>query len=203
MSQAPIFESVFGVPWETLPPVMQKHYAVRAHSRDRVVVTGTMNIRRGLLIRLLSPVLKLIGALVPYDGTGIPVTVTFYSGPGDSAFHFDRVFNFTDKPPFRFHSRLEAGRDREMIEFMRGGIGWRAVYQANGPRVALQHRGYVWRVGRFLVPVPLTWIIGKGAAEEEALTDDTFKMWMTITHPVFGESYRYEGNFRVTEVTHG
>jgi hypothetical protein len=84
---------------------------------------------------------------------------------------------------------------------MRGGLGWRSRYLAHGDHVALEHVGYYWKVGRWLLPMPmLTWFLGRGAAEEEALSDNTFKMWMTVTHPLFGEAYRYEGIFEIAEV---
>ncbi len=182
---------------------MQKHYAVRADSKDRVVVSGTMNIRRSRLIRILSPLLKLFGALVPYDGQNIPVTVAFYSGIGSKVFHFDRVFDFVDKPSFRFHSKLEQTSGSEVIEFMRFGIGWRAIYRASEKHIFLTHVGYVWRIGSLLIPLPLAWIIGKGAAQEDVLNDETFRMWMTVTHPIFGESYRYDGVFKIAEASYG
>ena len=203
MPQAPIFEGIFGRPLSGLPPVMQKHYGVRADSADRVTVEGVMNIHRGWLIRLMSPFLRLFGALVPYDGKDIPVTVAFYSGPGEMAFHFDRSFHFPGKQVYRFHSRLQPVSGDEVVEVMRGGIGWRCAYEAEGKHIRLHHRGYVWRIGRFLIPLPLALILGKGAAGEEVLTDDTFSMWMTITHPLFGENYRYEGTFKIAGVTLG
>jgi hypothetical protein len=201
MSKPFIFEDIFQLPWRELPPVMQKHYAVRPDSQDRVVVRGMMSIRRSRWVRWLSPLLRMFGALVPWDGSGVPVTVNFYSGEGSSAFHFDRVFNLPGRSPFRFHSRLEPIKGNEVIEVMRGGLGWRSRYLARGNHIVLEHVGYYWKVGRWLLPMPmLTWVLGRGAAEEEALSDDTFKMWMTVTHPLFGEAYRYEGVFEIAEV---
>jgi hypothetical protein len=164
MPQAPIFQSIFDVPWAELPPVMQKHYAVRADSEDRVVASGTMNIKQSRFIRFLSPLIKVFGALVPYEGKDIPVTVAFYSGRGSKVFHYDRVFNFADRPPFRFHSKVEQVSGHETVEFMRFGIGWRAAYRVNGKHVTFSHRGYVWRICGVLLPVPLAWVIGRGAA---------------------------------------
>jgi hypothetical protein len=203
MSKAPIFQSIFGVPWSDLPSVMQKHYAVRPDSHDRVVVRGTMTISRSRLMRLLAPLLRFFGALVPYDGEGIPATVTFTSGPGSSDFHFDRIFEPPGKPAFLFHSRLVQISESDVIELMRFGIGWRSRYRIDGNHVSLSHIGYFWRIGKMLIPLPMTWILGRGAAAEDVVNDNSFTMWMTITHPLLGEIYRYEGIFEVTEVTCG
>jgi hypothetical protein len=203
MSNEPLFQSIFGKPWSDLPPVMRQHYAVRADSQDEVVVDGVMTIRRGLITRILSPILRRLGSLPAHDGHDIPVRVRFYSGKNSHSFHFDRLFKFPDRDPVRFHSHLEPVSGHEVIEFMTGGIGWRAHYSAEGDKIRLRHIGYVWRIGPLRLPVPLKWILGVGQAEEEALSDDRFRMWMAITHPFFGESYRYDGTFRITSVTYG
>ncbi len=90
-----------------------------------------------------------------------------------------------------------------MIEVMCSGIGWRSLYQMTGNHISLSPIGYYWRFGNRNVPLPLTWIIGACAASEDVLTDNTFKMQMTITHPIFGETYRYEGTFEIAEVSCG
>lgn len=198
-----IFQSIFGEAWNLLPLVMQKHYAVRSGSNDKVVVEGTMDIERSWLARLLSPLLRLCGALVPYSGKDVPVTVCFSSPPGSRAFIFDRVFHFPGHAPCRFHSRMEQIRIDEVVEFMRFGIGWRLRYGWDGQRVRLHHAGYVWRIFGVLIPLPLELLIGKGSAWEEPVDDHTFRMWMGVIHPVWGQTYSYSGTFRVTEVCCG
>ena len=39
----PIFKSIFGSSWESLPDVMKKHYANRPNSDDRVEVIGKID----------------------------------------------------------------------------------------------------------------------------------------------------------------
>jgi hypothetical protein len=197
MAEAPIFQGIFGIPWVDMPPVMQKHYAVRAYSADRARAVGVMNIRRSRLIRLLSLFLKIFGALVPLDGDDIPTTVDFYSGPQEKAFHFDRSFDRPGQKPFRFHSRLEQVAGHDVVEYMRFNVGWRSTYYMHGNRVEMTHIGYVWRLGKFLVPLPFTLLLGKGAAWEEVIDAESFRMCMTVTHPLFGEAYRYEGVFKM------
>lgn len=152
-------------------------------------------------MRLLSPLLNVFGALLPFDGEKIPAKVTFYSGLKTADFHFDRTVEPPGRPAFRFQSKLVQMSGNDVVEFMRFGIGWRAHYTISGNRVSLRHIGYVWRIGTVLIPLPLSFFIGAGSAAEEALTENSFKMWMAITHPVFGETYRYEGTFDIAEVT--
>ncbi len=200
---SPLFQSVFGEAWEHLPPVMRKHYDVRPGSNDMVVVEGALDVERSRLARLLSPVLRLYGALMPYSGKQVPVTVRFTSPPGTRHFVFDRVLRFPGHSPYRFHSHMEHRKNDEMVEFMRFGIGWRSRYAWDGQRVRLHHAGYVWRIFGLFIPLPLELLLGRSDAWEEPLSDDSFRMEMAVVHPWFGKTYSYGGTFRVTEVCHG
>jgi len=182
--------------------MMQRRYGVRPGSDDRVTVAGVLHVKLSPLARLLSPFLKIAGALVPYEGENIPVTVRFYSTPGQRDFHFDRSFQLPARS-YRFHSRMEPLPGGEMIEFMRFGLGWRFWYGVEGGKVVLKHRGYVSRVFGLLIPLPLEYVMGHGYAEEEATSDTGFRMHFAVTHPWLGYAYGYGGDFTVTEWPHG
>ena len=196
----PIFARIFGASWASLPPALRKHYANRPFTCDVVVVDGTMNVETSWLIRLLGPVLRLSGALVPMAGHDIPVTVTFRSEPASNAFCLDREFRFAGRPPYRFRSRMVPSEGNAVIEWMPVGIGWHAGYAFDHNEVRLDHRGYVARVFGVHVPLPLHWVLGRGQAREQARDDDTFHMAMSLQHALFGKVYGYSGTFRIREV---
>jgi hypothetical protein len=188
-----IFQSVFGKDWNALPPVMQKHYAVREGGDDAVVVKGWLDVRIAWPVRMLS---KLLGVLVPYCGDRVPVTVTFTS-TSDGSFQFDRAFAFTGKPIHHFHSVMQPAGGGEVIEWMGYGVGWRCAYGWDGERVILAHRGYVLRLFGLRVPLPMELMLGRGYAEETPISDTRFAMWTHTKHPLFGEMFRYGGEFEV------
>lgn len=196
----PIFQPVFGKAWEQLPPALRKHYANRPYSHDVVTVEGTMSVRIAPAMRLLFPLLRLAGALVPHEGEDVPVTVYFRSEPESDAFCFERVFYFPGRKPYVFRSKMRPQGGDEMVDFMRFGIGWRGGYAWEGGRVKMRHKGYAWRMLGIVMPLPLEWLLGRGEAQEEAIGDDTFRMEMTITHPLLGNLYYYGGVLRVKEV---
>jgi len=196
----PIFARIFGASWASLPPALRKHYANRPFTRDVVVVDGRMSVETSWLIWLLGPLLRLSGALVPTAGDDIPVTVTFRSEPGSDAFCLDRAFRFAGRPPYQFRSRMVPAEGNAVIEWMPVGIGWHAGYAFENDQVRLDHRGYVARVFGAHVPLPLHWVLGRGEACEQALDDDTFRMAMSLQHPLFGKVYGYSGTFRIREV---
>ncbi|MGL9725607.1 MAG: DUF4166 domain-containing protein [Wolbachia sp.] len=52
-----------------------------------------------------------------------------------------------------------------------------------------------------LIKLPLELFLDKGYAEEEALSDNNFRIHMDIKHPIFGKVYSYTGEFSVSEAT--
>ncbi|MBN67213.1 MAG: hypothetical protein CMM94_06585 [Rickettsiales bacterium] len=194
MNEAPyIFQPIFGNDWERMPPVMRAHYGVRSASDDTVVVKGWLDVRMSWPVRIAS---RLLGVLVPYNGNKVPVQVTF-TGDAAGQFYFDRAFDFGARGVCHFRSVLQPVGGDEVMEWMGYGVGWRCAYQWNGERVILKHRGYVLRVFGRCVPLPLELLLGKGYAEETPISDTCFAMWTHTKHPLFGEMFRYAGEFEV------
>ncbi len=74
-------------------------------------------------------------------------------------------------------------------------------YLWKNEKVILRHKGYAVSLFGFFVPIPVTFFFGRTDAEEIALSNDTFGMSVTITHPLFGIAYEYKGQFRITKET--
>lgn len=196
----PIFQIIFGDQWEDLPQVLKDHYAVRAFSSDRVVVEGHLDVRVTWPVRIMS---RLTGMLVPYSGDAVPVKVVFSSGVNEAYLQLQRLFQFECKTDTYFQSRMEHIHGNIVVEFMRFGIGWKAAYDWDGSKVILSHVGYVWRIFGYLIPMPMELVIGRGYAEEVAISDNEFSMWTHSKHRLFGEMFGYSGKFKVTEVSCG
>ena len=86
-----------------------------------------------------------------------------------------------------------------MIEVMPSRLGWRMNYVWENQRVKLKHKGYVLYAFGHFIPVPLTFLIGEGNAEEIAIDDDHFDIIVTITHPWWEKIYEYKGRFALKE----
>jgi len=194
----PVFKSIFGKDWDSLPQVMKRHYANRPYTDETGIVEGVMKIESSPLGRLMTPFFRLAGTLVPYEGENIKATVMFTTTAHSDAFHFDRTFHFP-RGDYRFHSRMTPVGGNELVEYMRFGIGWRMAYAWTGDKVILSHRGYVWNIFGILLPLPLGLLMGKGYAEETPLDVDTFSMRMEIRHPLWGKIYGYSGLFKITQ----
>lgn len=195
----PIFKSVFAEDWHDLPPIMHKHYANRPFCDDKITATGLMTIEFGWLITIASPILKLLGLLVPYKGVDIPTTVEFLSSPKSSNFALNRSFNFPNKKPIKFVSKLVQLQDNLMVEEMNYGICWRHKFSYKNQKVILQHVGFSQKIFGKYIPIPIEFLIGKGYAEEVSISDNAFKMQMKLKHPIWGTLYTYKGQFEIKQ----
>lgn len=197
MNQAPIFRDIFGQDWEKLPPVIKRHYANRPYTNDRVEVEGTIDVLCKGPIRWLGTILALMGSIPPYSENNVPVTVTFTSGQRDKKFRFCREFNFKTRKAYSFNSYMIQIAKNEVAEISAGGLGWCMSYHWNDGKVILRHKGYVLRIGSFMIKLPLEMLMGCGYADEIAVDDETFDMCMNLTHDRFGKIYEYKGRFKI------
>lgn len=196
----PILQTVFQDKWQTLPTVLQRRYANRPFSHDVVTIDGFLTIEMSRLSTLMAPILRLTGTLVPYGGKNIPVTVQFRSERNSNACHFERTFRFSGRAPYPFNSTLRHVGGADLIETMPTGIGWQASYRVDAGMIRLAHRAYrISLFGRTL-RLPIEWLFGRTAAEEEAVDDNHFRMAMQIVHPLFGRVYSYHGTFEIISV---
>lgn len=195
----PIFKAVFGDNWDKIPEIIRKRYNLKPYSDDRLTVEGEMDVTYSPFVKLLLPFFRLFGALVPYQGKDIPVTVHFHSEPNSSAFCFDRIFNFPAKEPYHFRSKMFHLYGDNIIEYMRFGLGIKFRYEYDGHNtVYLRHAGYVWKVGKIMIPMPISLFLGEGFGEEIALTDNSFKMRAGTKHFLFGVTFEYRGSFKIS-----
>lgn len=193
------FKTIFAKQWDVMPNVLQRRYANATYSNDEVVVEGILDVHLSTWAKLLSPFLRICGALVPYADRNIPVTVRFNSELHSNAVWFNRTFNFANKSPYRFSSKWMPVKDETVIEFMRFGLGWKMRLHYDGKKVRMDHAGYIWQFGKYAIPLPFEFILGKGYATEEAISDDEFVMYFEILHPVFGKVFGYDGKFKLAQ----
>ena len=197
LKSEPIFKSIFGERWNELPPVMHKHYANRPYTNDEVIVDGALDVMCAGPIKLMGPLMKLMGQIPARNEKNVPVSVQFQSDLNSKAFNFVRTFNFKNGETYIFRSRMVQIKDNEVIEIMSFGLGWKMLYGWDGEKVVLNHNGYALRLFGHYIPIPLTLLLGKGYAEERVVDENTFDMTTHITHPWWGKIYEYKGRFKV------
>lgn len=199
MNADPIFKAVFGEDWDNLPPVMHKHYGNSPYSSDLTTVEGTLDVQCAGPIKFLAPLFWFMRGIPPYTEKNVPVSVSFESDKESNSFHFKRIFNFRTRQKYSFNSRMMHVQGNEVVEIMWSGFGWRMNYVWEEERVKLKHKGYVFHLLGYLIPLPLTFFLGQGNAEEIAVDEENFDMKVAITHPWWGKVYQYKGRFKVKQ----
>jgi len=196
-SKSPVFQSIFGDKWKDLPQVLKSRYGNHAFCSEVISMKGHLSIKCSKMFSFFAPLMRLSGAQVPYEGENIPVTVVFKSQMDSKIISMQRTFYYPDKNSHEFHSRLLPIKNNLVAELTRFGFGVRMFYQSTNNKVLLEHKGYVWRAFGILIPMPLTFLLGRVTAKEEALSDNSFNMQVKISHPLFGEMLEYSGLFVV------
>ncbi len=193
----PIFRPIFGQAWSTMPPVMHAHYANHPFSKDVGIAKGMMTVQAGWLLRALAPISRLVGGIPAYNQESIPTEVRFESSLDDSCLTFHRIFSYEDRKPYVFRSKMVPLGGNLLVEKMKFGLCWRVRFAWTGESVQLRHAGYAISVFGSIIKVPLNWLLGSIEASEEAMGPSTFKMAVSISHPVWGIYYRYSGTFEM------
>ncbi|MBI2792405.1 MAG: DUF4166 domain-containing protein [Gammaproteobacteria bacterium] len=200
MSNAIIFQKIFDEKWQQLPTVFKRHYAIRENSDDKIVAKGTISVDFSWLISLFRPIIASLNILPTKRAKNIPITVIFTCQKKPTAFCFNRIFYYPDKP-FAFNSKQIPIGGNIMIEMTGGIFGWKCSYDYINNEVVLHHHAYVIKIFSWYVRIPLELVMGKCEAQEKAISDSAFQMKVQFTHFLFGFIYTYYGKFEVEQVT--
>lgn len=193
----PIFKNIFQDSWADLPVAMHKHYANRPFSSDAYICKGRMDIEAHFLLRLFAPISHMLGGIPIANQKNIDAKVTFKSDQDTPNLHFVREFYLKQNKPYIFHSTMVPTGENKVTEVMKFGLCWRSKFSWQSDKVILAHDGYSLNLFGILIPLPITWLIGHIHAEEEALSDTSFKMFVEINHPLLGKVYEYRGEFEM------
>ena len=192
----PVLKQALGPEWSSLAPVIQAHYGLAPATDERIQLRGTMDrVFYSRVVSPLIPVAALVGAMVPYRGHNVPVEVVNYSVPGKPGYFWHRIFYFPVKKPYEFRSRMICTGAGELIEYVRYGLGLRLNVSVRNGGLIEKEVGYVWRIGRHSISVPLHVLLGRSYVEEMPISASEYQMQWVITHPVFGETFAYSGRF--------
>ena len=186
-----LMQESLGADWERLPPALMAHYRF-----GTTVERGHLDIAYPRFMQPLLRVLFRLGALVDRPGKQIATVVEKTVVGGRQ--HWRRRIAYPDGKTLRFDSFWVAagsGGKGQLIEFVNPLLGLQMAPWVEGD--ALHYRGvrYVLRLGRFDVPIPECCGLGHATIVERALDAQRFAMDFRLTHPLFGELFRYSGEF--------
>ena len=193
-----VFKQALQTHWDALAPIIQAHYGLSPFTDQSLKFKGSMeSVSHSMYAYLLIPFTTLVGALVPYRGNNVPVEVVNQTHRGKAGLYWQRTFFFERRKPFIFRSVMHCTGPQEITEFVRFGFGIRFKLRQKDGGLIHHDNGYVWKGGQRSIPVPLNLLIGKAYIEEMPVSDTEFSMKMEIAHPVFGQTFQYNGRFSI------
>lgn len=183
-----LMQNALGADWEKLPAALQAHY--RAGSSTDV---GHLDIEYPRFMQPVLFALHRLGALVHRRGRGVRTVVE--KGPAGQTQRWQRTMTYADGRQLRFDTRWIAAGGNQLIEFVNAVFGLQmAVHVEDG---CLHYRGvrFVARLGGRMIPIPEWLLLGHTTIVEHAIDDGRFAMDFRLTHPLFGQIFRYAGVF--------
>ena len=190
-----MFKTLLADQWTSLSPALQHHYGIK--DGESIKMQGVLSVKHGKFIKILMPLIRLTGALVPVEGDSFSVTVE-NTRSGDT-FYWHRQF-YKDNKAYEFKSRMQQ-INNDIVEFVGLGIGIRMGLTVKDGRLIYEDKGYVMKIGSRLMPIPIHLLIGKSFIEEYTAKpgENDLDMRFIVNHPRFGFAFSYMGYLNFVE----
>lgn len=189
-----LMQIALGDDWDKLPAALQAHYQF-----GTTTDTGHMDIEYPRLMQPLLNVLRLVGALVNRDGKQVS-TVVEKSVAGERQY-WHRTIQYEDGKVVYFNSFWVSAGSNQVIEFVNPILGLQMSVRVVDGRLEYCGERFVLKIGAVLIPIPEWLALGHTRIVEEAVDENNFVMDFRITHPWFGQVFRYSGQFEASSAS--
>lgn len=183
-----IMKQALGEQWYSLPSVLQAHYQEN-NNRD----IGYLTVEYPGWMQQFLNLLSLFGALLNRKGQSIP-TVVKKTMQGQKQYWY-RTLTFSDGKKVYFKSRWEYAGDNQLFEFVNPLLGLCMSVSVKDDKLYYQGEYFVFRLWKLNIPIPEWLLLGHTTIVENGIDSEHFQMDFRLTHPLFGQLYRYTGTF--------
>jgi hypothetical protein len=187
-----LIQKVLGDDWHKLPAVIRKHYQLIGEEQSRL--EGTMEIAYPGYLFPLIWIIHMFGGLVLWGGQAVRAEVD--KAASGEILHWRRTMTYPDGKIDYFRSRMHYSAEHELIESIGFGFGLRLSVEVNNGDLLYRSIGHFWQCGSYRLNIPDWLLLGTATISEHAVSADEFYLDFTISHPLWGVSYYYRGNFR-------
>jgi hypothetical protein len=191
VNQPSLMQKALGKDWHALPAPLRRHYQHAGHT-----TIGTLDIAYPGWMQPLLTALRQIGALVHRRGEDVPTRLAKHMDSDGLTQRWHRDIRFADGQTIVFKSHWRHAGGNRLVEYVTPFLGLcMAVSLEDG---CLRYRGchFELKLGALRLPLPEWLLLGHTEIVEKALDEERFVMDFRIRHPLFGETYRYSGEFR-------
>lgn len=184
-----LMQQALGADWDKLPPALQAHYRF-----GTTTDTGQMNIEYPRFMQPFLNALRVFGALINRRGQQVS-TVVEKSMVGERQ-HWRRTITYPDGKVIHFNSFWISAGHGQIIEFVNPVLGLKMTPYVKGGRLHYRGIHFVVKLGPTLLPILEWMVLGHTTIVEEAMDESHFVMDFRLTHPLFGQLFRYSGEFQ-------
>jgi hypothetical protein len=174
--------------WARLPASLQAHYQLGPN-----VDVGHMDIEFPVWMKPYLWLLHRFGALLPRAGKQIPTRVE--KDVVADCQYWRRTMQFPDGKQVTFNSHWVAADGNRLIEFVNPLMGLEMAVRVEGNHLHYEGVRFVLKLGRCVVGLPEWMVLGHTTIVERGLPGNGFAMDFRLTHPIFGQVFRYAGTF--------
>ena len=183
-----LMQLALGTDWEKLPESLKAHYQLGPN-----VDIGHLDIEFPLFMKPYLWLLHLFGALLTRSGKRIPTRVEKDVVADHQTWR--RTVTFPDGEPATFNSFWVSSGGNRLIEFVNPVMGLEMGVWVEGDELRYEGVRYVLKFGWLIIGLPEWLILGHTTIVERGLPANSFAMDFRLTHPLFGEVFRYSGVF--------
>lgn len=183
-----LMQQALGADWDKLPPALQAHYRF-----GTTTDTGRMDIEYPRFMQPFLSLLRVFGVLVNRRGQQVS-TVVEKSVAGERQY-WRRTITYQDRRVIYFDSFWISASHGQVIEFVNPVLGLQMAPYVTGGRLHYRGVRLVVKLGLILLPIPEWMALGHTTIVEEAMDESHFVMDFRLTHPLFGQLFRYSGKF--------
>jgi hypothetical protein len=181
-------QCALGEDWYQLPPALQTHYRF-----GKTVDSGRMDIEYPRFMQPYLSSMRLLGALIHRRGEQVSTVVE--KSVVDGRQYWRRTITYPDGQVVYFNSFWVSAGGNHVIEFVNPVLGLQMTVHVENGKLHYQGVRFVAKLGRWLLPIPEWLVLGHTTIVEQAVDDTHFEMDFRLTHPWFGQVFRYAGTF--------
>ena len=179
--------------WARLPETLRARFAVQHEPARYAASMWFERSAIGAVFALLAMPFK--APLPLHNQVGLPVVVDVR--PEGTGVVWSRQLGASGL----VRSVKSAGPAGTVIERTDGGLGMVLDISVDGPALVFTSRAFFLAVGRWRLPIPALLTPGRCRVEHRAIDADRFRFTLTMTHKLWGTTFRQTGLFAGSAAT--
>ena len=188
MTTTGLMRKVLGPQWQALPPALQAH-----HQETNNTDIGKLSVEFPTAMKPVLWLLRGLGALLHERGQALSTQVE-KKVDAQGHQHWQRRVTLESRREMTFNSQWQFLEQQRLIEFVNPLLGLQMRVLFTDDRLHYRGEYLVLQLGPWRLRLPEA-LLGHTRIEEWALDEKYFAMDFRLTHPIFGQIYRYHGVF--------